>query len=117
MKNRKETQFPVVLMVIGGLFLIVFIVLLITQNLYQPPTQPLESVNRLEVENPGKIERVTLQDAKSAFDSNSAVFVDVRSQEAYNALHISGALSIPEAEIQARLNELNPDQWIIPYCT
>jgi hypothetical protein len=109
MKKRKTSQFPVALMVAGGLFLVLFIALLIVQNRTPPAAQAPE--------NRGGIERVTLLDAKSALESNSAVFIDVRSQEAYNALHISGALSIPETEIQARLNELDPDQWIIPYCT
>jgi len=63
------------------------------------------------------IERVSLVVAKTAFDDGTAVFVDVRSSSAYADAHIPGALSIPNAELEARLNELDPDQWIITYCT
>jgi rhodanese-related sulfurtransferase len=31
--------------------------------------------------------------------------------------HIPGSLSIPLAEIETRLSELDPNQWIITYCT
>lgn len=61
--------------------------------------------------------RVSLEEAKAAFDSRAAVFVDVRSEAAYTEGHIPGALSIPLAELELRLDELNPDQWIITYCT
>jgi hypothetical protein len=69
-------------------------------------------------ENPHlDIERVSLSDAKSAFDDGTAVFVDVRSSSAYADAHIPGALSIPATLLESRLNELDPDQWIITYCT
>lgn len=61
--------------------------------------------------------RVSLGEAKAAFDRGAAVFVDVRSESAYAESHIPGALSIPLAELESRLDELNPDQWIITYCT
>jgi 3-mercaptopyruvate sulfurtransferase SseA len=69
-------------------------------------------------ENPHlDIERVTLEEAKAAFDSGAAVFVDVRSESSYAERHIPGALSIPANIIESRMDELDPDQWIITYCT
>jgi rhodanese-related sulfurtransferase len=42
--------------------------------------------------------------------------LDVRSPEEYRAGHLPGAHSIPLIELQARLNELPPNQEIIAYC-
>jgi 3-mercaptopyruvate sulfurtransferase SseA len=64
-----------------------------------------------------EIKRVPLEEAKAAFDSQSAVFVDVRSAETYNQGHIPGAINIPLAEMATRASELDPNQWIITYCT
>ena len=64
-----------------------------------------------------EIERVSVEEAKAAFDSGTAVFVDVRSAEAYQAAHISGSVNIPSEELEARLSELDKTEWIITYCT
>ena len=59
--------------------------------------------------------RVTLEEAKKAFDEGTAVFVDVRASSAYEAAHIPGALSIPSNELPARMTQLDKNAWIIPY--
>jgi hypothetical protein len=63
------------------------------------------------------VPRVSLADAKQAYDNGAAIFVDVRTVDAYQAGHVKSALSIPESEIYARINELDKKAWIIPYCT
>jgi 3-mercaptopyruvate sulfurtransferase SseA len=69
-------------------------------------------------ENPYiEVPRVSLEDAKAAFDNGTAIFVDVRLSTSYQQEHIPGALSIPFAELKARIQELDPSQWIITYCT
>ena len=68
-------------------------------------------------EAPSEIQRVTLEESKAAFDNGEATFVDVRTASAYQAGHVPGALSIPLAELQTRIDELDPNQWIITYCT
>ena len=45
------------------------------------------------------------------------MFVDVRDIASYQQSHIPGALSIPLDELASRKNELNPNDWIITYCT
>ncbi|MGW8250135.1 MAG: rhodanese-like domain-containing protein, partial [Anaerolineales bacterium] len=62
-----------------------------------------------------QIERVSLQDAKAAYDQDQAVFVDVRSGEEYQQGHIPGAVNIPLLDIPNRIGELNPEDWIITY--
>ena len=63
------------------------------------------------------VPRVSLQEARAAFDAGSATFVDTRSLGSYEASHIAGAISIPLGETLERLQELDPGQWIITYCT
>jgi hypothetical protein len=66
---------------------------------------------------PQAVERITLEESKAAFDNNSALFLDVRSEAAYAASHIPGAVSIPLQFLEPRIAELDPGQWIITYCT
>ena len=68
-------------------------------------------------EAPGEVQRVSLEESLAAFDSGEAVFLDVRSESSYAAGHIPDALSIPLAELEARIGEIDPNQWIITYCT
>jgi hypothetical protein len=62
-----------------------------------------------------QVRRVSLQDARDAFDEGTAVFLDVRIGESYAASHILNAVSIPAAELPSRMGELDPGAWIIPY--
>ncbi len=64
-----------------------------------------------------EVPRVSVEEAKSAFDAGSAIFVDVSSPEIYGAEHIPGAINIPNWETEARMGELDKQEWIIPYCT
>ena len=63
------------------------------------------------------ITRLSLEEARAAFDNGAAIFVDVRSADSYASGHIPGARSIPLGELEGRLEELDPAQWIITYCT
>lgn len=66
---------------------------------------------------PGEAARVELAEAKTAYDTGSALFIDVRDADAYAAGHIPNALNIPLADIAARLVELDPAAPAITYCT
>jgi 3-mercaptopyruvate sulfurtransferase SseA len=81
------------------------------------PSTPQAEPTSPAVEAPGEVQRLSLEESKAAFDSGAAVFLDVRSQSSYAASHIPGALSIPLIELEPRIDELDPDQWIITYCT
>ena len=81
------------------------------------PTVPQTEPESPAVEAPGEIQRVSLEESKTAFDNGEAIFLDVRSASSYAAGHIPNALSIPLAELEPRVSELDPNQWIITYCT
>jgi 3-mercaptopyruvate sulfurtransferase SseA len=64
-----------------------------------------------------EVPRVSLGDSKAAYDLQQAVFVDTRGEPYFSEGHIPGAISMTDDEIASRINELNPDDWIITYCT
>jgi hypothetical protein len=103
---------------------------IVNQGAYPPPptagkvptnTAPLINITASPVAGGeltlANVQRVTLEDAKTAFDGNKAIFLDVRSAGSYTSSHIPGAISIPEAQIMEHLSELDPEQWIITYCS
>ena len=61
--------------------------------------------------------RISLADAKKAFDDGGALFVDARAAEAYKLEHIKGAINITSATLDARLKDLPPNKKIIVYCS
>lgn len=67
--------------------------------------------------NQQPVVRVNLEEARAAYDDGDALFLDVRSAASYANGHIPGAISIPVSEIEARLADLDPERWIITYCT
>ena len=63
------------------------------------------------------VPRVSVDDTQDLLTAGQAVVVDVRTSGSYQQSHIAGAISIPEAEMNARMNELPHDKDIILYCT
>jgi len=61
--------------------------------------------------------RVRVKDAWQAAQQGDVVFVDTRDAESFARMHIPGAVNIPLAEMATRYQELDPNQWIITYCT
>jgi len=81
------------------------------------PTAPGTTTNgSADIPYP-EVVRVSPGDAKAAYDLGTAVFVDVRSAQVYEQSHIATAINIPLEELPARIGELNPEDWIITYCT
>jgi len=58
-----------------------------------------------------------VNEANQAVLDGEAVIVDTRSESQYQASHIAGAISVPIDQVEDRLDELDPDQWYITYCT
>lgn len=61
------------------------------------------------------VPRISLQDTQDRLASGKAVLIDVRSKESYDRAHAAGALSIPETEMQARVEELPRDIDLVLY--
>jgi hypothetical protein len=79
------------------------------------PTSSPDGLPQTEADVP----RVSVEDAASAIQRGEAIVLDVRSDQAYQASHIPGALSVPLFNIESSPNSLNldKDKWIITYCT
>ena len=61
--------------------------------------------------------RITLADAKKAFDADEAIFVDTRAEVAYKDEHIKGAVNIPSGTVDANVGKLSKSKKIIAYCS
>ena len=61
--------------------------------------------------------RVSLNDAKDAFDNNEALFVDVRSPGEFADSHITGAVVIPLNNIAGNEPAVDKGALIYTYCT
>jgi 3-mercaptopyruvate sulfurtransferase SseA len=64
-----------------------------------------------------KVPRISLADAKKAFDEGNVIFVDTRAEVSYKAEHVKGALNIPAEAFQTRYTEVPKDKKIITYCS
>lgn len=61
--------------------------------------------------------RITLEDAKKAFDAGKAIFVDTRAESAYKDEHIKGAINIAAGTVDANVSKLSKGKMIIAYCS
>ena len=61
------------------------------------------------------VERISVDEAKAQLDGGLAVLVDVRSRDSYNKNHAASAVSIPETEVEAHLDDLARDKALILY--
>ena len=114
---------PIVIIILGLVLIAVGAVLLLRSRTNPPLSATTPSSPAAATQVAGgepsypEIQRVSLDDAKKAFDDGNAVFLDVRSATSFGESHIPGALNIPLADINTRSGELDPNQWIITYCT
>jgi len=62
--------------------------------------------------------RMPLADFKKLYDDpkQRPLIIDVRAKEAFDAGHIEGAISLPEADVDTRVGELPKDKLVVAYC-
>jgi hypothetical protein len=61
--------------------------------------------------------RISLAEAKKAFDEGSVIFVDTRAEVQYKTEHVKGAINIPAEAFQTRFAEVPQGRKIITYCS
>jgi 3-mercaptopyruvate sulfurtransferase SseA len=61
--------------------------------------------------------RISLKEAKDAYDAGTALIVDTRSADAYNSERIKSSINIPYGDLEKRIDELSKDKQIIFYCS
>lgn len=115
MEPKRKSILPLVLVMLGGVLIVGAAAWYGVTIIRQPailftPTAIIESTYP-------DIPRLSVGDAKAAYDLGEAVFLDVRDAVSYAQSHIKGAKSIPLQDLPDRVKELDPKAWIIPYCT
>ncbi len=78
---------------------------------------PVASASPTAAAFPEEAPRISLEDAKKAFDGGNAIFVDTRAEVAYKTEHIKGAINIPAEDFQTRYTEVPKNKKIIAYCS
>lgn len=69
-------------------------------------------------DSPGEVPRMTADDLKERLDDGQEiVIVDTRSEAAYEAKHIAGAIWVSPTAVDSPLDDLPLDQEIVLYCT
>jgi hypothetical protein len=114
-KQNNQSMAPLGLIALGALLLVGAIGWYIYTISAQPAAAPEGVIAPQEPD--AEISRVSLTDAKAAYDNGSAIFLDVRDAEAHAWSHVPGAILIPLNELQQRIKELDPSATIITYCT
>lgn len=109
----RRSQFALLLILVGVAAIAAAALLLVSTDPAEAPGPATAGT----IMAPGEAPRIELEEAKTAYDAGSAVFVDVRPAASYAASHIPGALSIPLDDLEARKDELHPAAPIITYCT
>ncbi|MEZ5307921.1 MAG: rhodanese-like domain-containing protein [Pyrinomonadaceae bacterium] len=61
--------------------------------------------------------RITLEDAKKAFDSGDALFLDTRGETFYANEHIKGAVNVTSGNIDETSKDLPKNKKLIAYCS
>ena len=82
----------------------------------QPGQDTAQALNTQSIPYPN-VPRVSLEEAQDKASKGQAVLVDVRSKSSYDKSHAAGAISVPEAEMEIRKDELPRDKELILYCT
>jgi 3-mercaptopyruvate sulfurtransferase SseA len=66
---------------------------------------------------PDNAPRISLADAKAAFDAGTAYIIDTRGESAYKEEHIKGAVNITAATLATKIKDIPKDKKLIVYCS
>ncbi|MEO5820577.1 MAG: metalloregulator ArsR/SmtB family transcription factor [Vicinamibacteraceae bacterium] len=76
----------------------------------------IQQVTRQYLGQRGALEPVDDEELVRRVRAGGVTLIDVRPREEYDAGHLPGALSIPLADLPARLNELRKCHEVVAYC-
>jgi hypothetical protein len=65
-----------------------------------------------------RVPRISAEELKKLVAANQVLIIDVRAPETYQAEHIKGAISLPEAKVEAgEYQDLPRHKRIVTYCS
>jgi 3-mercaptopyruvate sulfurtransferase SseA len=106
------------LFILGLLILPIF--LIACQDIVPPlsisktaPTPPAKNDGDHSEDAP----RISLADAKKAFDAGTAVFIDTRPEDTYKQEHVKGAINITLQDDASKYSSIPKGKKIIVYCS
>lgn len=114
-RSSRSNNRPLILIGLGLLLMAAAVVIVVT-NPFGEEAAVVQPNSQSDIPFP-EVERVELDAAQDAFETGQAIFVDTRDPESFLQGSIPGAINIPVNEVENRVAELNPDDWIITYCT
>lgn len=76
----------------------------------------IQQTTRLYLERRGALQPVGHDDLARRVRAGGVTLIDVRPREEYLAGHLPGAISVPLAELEARLRDLPVSRDIVAYC-
>jgi len=88
----------------------------VLRSLAESQLAELQQVARTYLAGRGALEPVGGEELLKRVRRGGVVVLDVRPSEEYKAGHIPGALSIPVADLKARIKELSKRREIVAYC-
>jgi 3-mercaptopyruvate sulfurtransferase SseA len=117
-KNKRQPIFPIVMVIFGVVLILGSVGWLVnTSRLAEAQRASLSApVTSPRIPYP-EVQRVSLGDSKAAFDLKQAIFIDTRGEPYFSQGHIPGAIALTDDDVVARQGELDPNAWIITYCT
>jgi len=86
---------------------------------YAPPVSQGQNPIAPVLQSEDQVPRISVEQAKAAYDSGQAIIVDVRATESYLDGHAAGSVSIPLDRFEININTvpLQKQEWIVTYCT
>jgi 3-mercaptopyruvate sulfurtransferase SseA len=118
MKSRSGKSNIPALLIIGGALILIVAILIVPRSIMAREVPPGESPSDTHVEESlPEVPRVGLAESKQALDEGVAIFLDVRDEDSYAMSRIPGSVNIPTDQLPSRQTELDPNEWIITYCT
>ncbi|MBK9155502.1 MAG: hypothetical protein IPM25_15050 [Chloracidobacterium sp.] len=69
------------------------------------------------VARPVEASRISLVEAKKEYDAGTAVMIDVRPADVFNAERVKGALNMPYETLDANISKLPKGKKLIVYCS
>jgi ferric-dicitrate binding protein FerR (iron transport regulator) len=122
-RTRRQQGSSLLIPIVVGLVVVAMVVGIILSVEGQTPTtaNTLQDntalpLNTGSMPNPD-VPRISLEETQTRLEQGQAILIDVRSSDSFVKSHAQGAISIPEEEMGARLDELPHDKEIILYCT